>query len=321
MSPGSDIARRWLACRALPGHAHAVAHRFQRDESVAHAVRRVVRRELQDALSLAGDQQRSLDERIHEVRLCLKRARAALELVVGEAGRGTRRTRRALRDIGRSLAPARDRAVAREALAGVSRRLPAGAKRGRSKLLPLLRKELGSDGAQDALDDAARALGKALGALPRFDVTHGGRALTEGFERGYRRARRGQHRCQADDDAARFHDWRKAVKRLRYQAQLLGDAAPSLVDAMEPLLERLGKLLGELHDVTFLSEAVSEVGAARELRAERDRWLSHLEARADALRGETRALGASVFSEKPSIVRRRVAASWSRWRAEDAQVE
>jgi CHAD domain-containing protein len=277
-----------------------------------------VRRELRDAVSLAADQQRNVDERIHEVRLCLKRARAALELVTGEAGRRARRAGRELRDIGRVLAPARDRAVAREALGGLARRLSAGAKQGRSKLLPRLRRELGGDGAQDALDDAARALGKALGALPRFHVAHGGRALSGGFERAYRRARRAQRRCQADDAAVRFHDWRKAVKRLRYQAQLLGDAAPSLVGAMEPLLERLGKLLGELHDVTFLSEAVVEAGAARELRAERDRWLSHLEARADGLRSDTRALGASVFSEKPSTVGRRVAASWSRWRASPA---
>jgi CHAD domain-containing protein len=318
LSPSADIARRSLARRSFREHAHAVAYRFQRDESAAHAVRRVVRRALRDAVSLARDQQRDVDERIHEVRLCLKRARAALQLVAAETGRRAHRARRELRDVGRSLAPARDRAVAREALGGVARRLSAGARRGPSKLLPRLRKELGGDGAQEALDDAARALDKALGALPRFHVAHGARALSDGFERAYRRARRAQRRCRTDDAAVRFHDWRKAVKRLRYQAQLLGDGAPSLVAAMEPLLERLGQLLGELHDVTFLSEAVAEVGASRELRAERDRWSTHLEARADALRAETRALGASVFSEKPSIVGRRVATSWSRWRASRA---
>jgi CHAD domain-containing protein len=292
-----------------------VSYLFKRDESVARAVRRVVRRELQDALSLAGDQDRSVDDRIHEVRLSLKRARAALELVADEAGRRARRGKRELRDIGRALAPARDRAVAREALAGVSRRLgAAGAKRGRAKLLPLLRRALAGDGAADALAEAVRSLEQVQRNLPRLRVAHGRAALSEGFERAYRRARRAHRRAQGDDDAAQFHEWRKAVKRLRYQAQLFGDAAPSLVGAMEPLLERLGKLLGELHDVAFLEGAVAEVGAVKELRAERDRWLAHLEARANALRAETRALGASVFSEKPSEVRRRVSLSWSRWR-------
>ena len=220
---------------------------------------------------------------------------------------------RALRDIGRGLAPARDRAVAREALARVSKQL---ARSGRaSKLGPRLRRHLSADGAEARLQDAAGDLADARRAVRRLRVTHGRRAVASGFEGAYRRARRAFRDVGADDDVTLFHRWRKIVKRLGYQVALLGDAASSSFGALEPLLDRLGKLLGDLHDVAFLRAAVAEVGAERDLRSERDRWLAFLDARARDLRGEARALGIPLFAEPPSTLRRRVESDWSRWRS------
>jgi len=288
--------------------------RIGADESVDRGCKRVVDQELGEAARLARDRTLGADERIHEVRLCLKRARAAVALVALEVGKPARRADDALREIARGLGPLRDRAVAREALPGLARKL---GRRGdgiiarSSPLGRTLERALETEDAEGRLAEAADALERAPRALGHWHVGGGRRAASAGFEDAYRRGRRAYLRVRRDDEPARFHSWRKAVKRLGYQVGLLERRAPGAWKA-EARLKRLARMLGDLHDLAVLRDLLERAGRDASARGERDALLGVLDARASRLRRDARALGAALFAERPSAVGRRVRKSWRR---------
>jgi CHAD domain-containing protein len=288
--------------------------RIERDESVGEGCKRVVRETLTEATRLARDEAIEPDERVHEVRLCLKRARAVVALVAVEAGRPAREDDRRLRAIGRALGPWRDRVVAREALARLSRtrgRRGAAAVPRSSALDRWLRRALATGDAEARLAEAALALARAGEAVGRWRVGQGGGAARAGFEDAYRRARRAYRRAGLDAAPERFHSWRKAVKRLGYQADLLEARAPA-AGAGGARLKQLARLLGDLHDLEVLREVLARAGRAVGHSDARRALLAVVDAQDGELRREACALGVEVFAERPSEVGRRVRKSWVR---------
>ncbi|HEY6476340.1 MAG TPA: CHAD domain-containing protein, partial [Polyangia bacterium] len=88
-----------------------MGYRIKQKEQVGKAVRRIVREQLRSAIRAARDRKLDQEDRVHEVRTRLKRSRAALALIRGEAGSKAARDDRKLRDAGRLLAKPRDLAV------------------------------------------------------------------------------------------------------------------------------------------------------------------------------------------------------------------
>jgi CHAD domain-containing protein len=260
-----------------------MSFRIKRRESVRHAVRRVVAREVRAARKDAADDGAPLEERVHAVRLHLKRARAALRLVRAKGRRELRETERALRDAARLLAPARDAAIARATL-----------------------RDLGAPASPPRASDAAD-LAKAAAALEplrlrrRAFAAHGAdRSARRAFVRGYRAARRGLRDLRPDDSAERFHAWRKIVKRLALQSRLLSRRSPALARELREPLERLAELLGDLHDLAVLEAQLETTSDS----------LPRLQARAATLRAQARTLGARTLAPRPRVVRRRVTEEW-----------
>jgi CHAD domain-containing protein len=288
--------------------------RIGREESVGRGCKRVIDERLVEAAALARDRTLDPDERVHEVRLCIKRARATVALVAVDVGRPARRADHALREIGRALGPLRDPVVAREALASLARKLGRsgdGVAGPTSALGRSLGRALETRNAEARLAKAAAALERAARGAGHWRVASGRRAASDGFEDAYRRARRAYRRVRQSDDSRRFHSWRKAVKRLDYQANLLEHRAPTVGES-EPRLKRLAGMLGDLHDLAILRDVLERAGHAASVRGQRDALLGALDARAARLRRDARVLGAALFAERPSAVGHRVHASWVR---------
>jgi CHAD domain-containing protein len=286
---------------------------IERGEGVDRAAKRIVRGAIDEAASLARDATVSVDERVHEVRVLIKRARATVALVADEAGPRARRDDRALRAIGRALGPSRDRVVAREALARLVRSLarrrgPAAVRRSPT-LHRWLERALGTPDAEERLREAALALDVARGESCGWKVPRGQKAARAGFEAAYRRARRAFRRACEGADPVRFHAWRKAAKRLGYQTELLAQRAPGAY-APADQLKRLGRVLGDLHDLAVLRELLGRAGREVAPHVERDALLELVDEQARELRGDARALGAELFAERPRAAARRVRASW-----------
>ena len=122
--------------------------------------------------------------------------------------------------------------------------------------------------------------------------------LENGLARSYRRAQRAwldANRSRSDPD---FHGWRKRVKELRYQVELLASTGSRSLKTREKPLGDLARDLGEATDLAVLCRQIEglsangEVGPAGRLL---DRARAAVRARSDALL----ARGEPFFAEPP----------------------
>ncbi|MCB2224447.1 MAG: CHAD domain-containing protein [Actinobacteria bacterium] len=236
---------------------------------------------------LAGRPDR--DTGTHEARKALKRLRALLRLARLHLGKGAfRRHDLPLRDLGRALADVRDTRVALDLLDAVAGgRCPALRSRLEERYASA---RAALEGDPGALETLAAGAGEA-GARWRDDFGGAPVAWEGGMRRTLRRAAaryvRARERGRDDD----FHEWRKEVKHLRYQAEELGEAGPD-VPGGTAALEALGESLGGEHDLTVL---IGLVEAEEGCGGERGPVLALLRDRRAALRGEALAAGGRLF--------------------------
>ncbi len=69
-----------------------------------------------------------------------------------------------------------------------------------------------------------------------------------------------------DTDAEVWHNWRKRVKRLRYQREFLAGIQNRIPGLRDQRISRLGSRLGDRNDLANLTEVVSELGNSPPLR-------------------------------------------------------
>jgi CHAD domain-containing protein len=305
-----------------------MAYRIKRKERVGTGIRRILRQQLGRAAEAARDRDGAQEERVHEVRTRLKRSRAALELIRAGQGKGAnanRKTDRRLRDLGRRLARPRDIVVQAQTFrilgARLSRELPVGLLERVRDAGEQLRRKLDEKSVEKELRRTARALRRLRQRLSKFPVKRGRRAIGKGITRTYRRARRALAHVHADPTPERFHEWRKRVKLLSNELKIIGRAVPELATRHAPKVEKLGEILGQVHDL--------DCAAATTKR--HPRWFGS-DADCEAVRGlvaedrvvlerEAFALAMGVFAGRARDVRELVETGWKRWRTREPQGE
>jgi len=303
-----------------------MAFRLTRRGALTGDTHRLADEELTAAIDRLGDLGQPADLRVHGARKSIKRVRALLRLVrAAMPASRFREHNAALRDAARGLSAARDAAVA---LATFDALIPEpdvllGAVR--ADLLarrddPGAHNPLAQGGPDPALlQTAAQALSVARPALLAdlgpldWDVLAAGLRDSYGGGRAAMQAALAGHDGELGDlgqlghDDEAFHDWRKRAKDLWYQCQLLRDACPELLGALEGMLADLGELLGEDHDLAVLQASASASPA--------------LHARIAAQHGKLRAaawrLGQRVHAERPRAFLRRMRVYWRTWRADE----
>ena len=181
------------------------------------------------------------EDAVHEMRKALKRLRALVRLLRGELGEDVfARENKSLRDTGRRLSAARDSEVMLATLDRVCAR--AAGKLQRRAGIVTLRAALEAEHARMERmtlgDDALR--GRVLGEMLtfreralRWRLRERGVDLVEpGLIRVYKQGRRRFHAAvsaKKRDRVRAMHEWRKRVKDLRHQAEILTrreDASP-----------------------------------------------------------------------------------------------
>jgi CHAD domain-containing protein len=300
-----------------------MGYRIKRKERVGKAIRRILREQLGRAVDSARDRDNPQDERVHDVRTRLKRSRAALELIGAEVGRRAKKTDRRLRNRGRRLARPRDVMVQAHTFrilgTRLSRELPAGLLERMRDVGEQMRTKLDEKTVEKELRRTAKSLRKLRRRLRKLPVKRGRRAIGEGITRTYREARRALAGVHADLTPERFHEWRKQVKLLSNELKIVGRGVPELATRYLAKVEKLGEILGQIHDL--------DCAAAT---AERHpRWFGS-EADCDAVRGlvaehrvvlerEAFALAAAVFAGRPRDVRELVETGWETWRKRERE--
>jgi CHAD domain-containing protein len=295
-----------------------MGYRIKRREGVAEAVRRIVQEQIAGAIAVARDRTLAQDERVHEVRTRLKRSRAALALIRAEVGDQAVRDDRRLRDAGRLLARPRDLAVQAQTFRRLGSRLrselPARMLARLGTTEQQLRGELHPEEVERYLRQTVRALSRLQRELGGWGVRGGRRLVGTGVTETYRLGLQKLAAARARPTPERLHDWRKQVKALSYELRIIGRAVPELTTTLIPKAEKLGDLLGEVHDLDGFRATAERHPDWFGRPADGRSVLSLVEERRAELEREALALAGSVFAGRARDVRALVETGWEIWR-------
>ena len=265
----------------------------------------------------------------------MKRLRAMLRLVRPEIGTRAYRAENAmLRDTARLIAPVRDGAVMVDTVRNL--RDDYG-----SRLAPTVFQELEMalidrhlQRRARVLEDEAilhRVVANLRAARARYAswpvdgrfpspgddrhpvIPHRFSSVGEGLEATYARGRREMHVALGDPTSEHFHAWRKRVKYLRHQMEILAPLWPDVVGGMAKSFDRLGEILGEEHDLAVLLHLVAGIPSLCPDPLDRSLLAALAQHRRAELRVAARALGTRLFAERPDQFADRMEAYWEAW--------
>jgi CHAD domain-containing protein len=254
--------------------------------------------------SAAGALKRSepTAKRVHKVRRDIKKARAALRLLKASLlpEDSFKRENRLARDAARLLGPARDAAAIQNSWRAL-------------KLPPLKADAAEADVSRDSatFKKAADLLLQARKGASKFAAGPAGWGpLGEALKASYRVGLRAWRRVQEEPSDANYHQWRKRVKDLRYQLELLDpDRDPGLA-SQSKALKQLSDRLGQDHDLSVLRDQLSQEPARFGVGAETA--LAPITARQRALRFASQKLAGQLYAVKPRTFERRLRRHWKK---------
>jgi CHAD domain-containing protein len=184
-----------------------------------------------------------------------------------------------------------------------------------------LRRTLDEKAVEKELRRTARSLRRLRKRLRKLPVKHDRRAIGTGITRTYRGARRALTAVHADPTPERFHEWRKQVKLLSNELKIVGRAVPELATRYLGKVEKLGELLGQIHDLDCVAATAEKhprwFGAEADCEAVRGLVAEHRV----ALEREAFALAMGVFAGRSRDVRELVEAGWKVWRKHELRGE
>jgi CHAD domain-containing protein len=292
---------------------------LQPDEAGLSGARRI----LQEWLTGANEslhKKRVTDANIHDARKQLKKSRAALRLLrdaIGEAA--YRRANTALRDTARPLGVARDSKLLVATLDElVERYEPATRSLKLDNFRCVLHQEKTS--ARHVITAASakrqrKVMREVNARSQRWNIkADDWEVLGGGLRRIYRDGRKLMKaaRSRHSED---LHDWRKQVKYLWHQLQILQPAWPGPLGELAGQTHKLADHLGDDHDLALLRAKVTSHRDAFEGK-DYDALVAVLDRRRKRLQDKAFKLGARIFEEKPRRFVRRIGQHWQLWRNE-----
>ncbi len=314
-SPKETMRNGFLA-HQMPKLFNVMSFRIEKGVRIEQEIRRIL---LVQAQRLIDDLQRKdVKEAIHEARKRCKRLRAILRLVRPLAEDLYQRENPAFRDMARSLSSLRDV----DALAESFKDLVKREKFGGQCLMPLrafLQSESEESGDRAAevrsLVETATAAQKRMIQV-RLPSGHDFELIGEGLLRSYRRGRRAMAAAYAQDEETTFHQWRKRVKDLNYQVEMLRDIWPPILKQLGKELHKLGDLLGDEHDLVIMRESMPKHSDDKETKDLLHSFFGLLDRRVFELQAEAQAIGCRVYADKPKNFIRRMRRYWDTWQSE-----
>lgn len=202
---------------------------------------------------------------VHQARLCFKRLRALLRLGrFGLQEREFRSLNRFYRDQARTLAFQRDISVTNEVLKTLIKYRDSDTERAfltqfRVRLLQKQKKEQGVLAFGEACREVIHCLSKMQADISHWEPEETDTGLfLLGIKSTFSAARKQFRNLSAAPSDFQLHEWRKQVKYLWYQAELLTDLWPSMLRPWIKELKALAQSLGRHHDLVLLETALKE---------------------------------------------------------------
>jgi CHAD domain-containing protein len=295
-----------------------MSFKVKRKEAIPESIARIARKCVEKALESCAKEEL---EAIHATRKQIKRLRALLRLTRRQAGnKEVEQILDCLREAAEYLAPPRDahvQAQALEQLLGRKRRAKS------TERLSATRAELGRDCREEAArfreQKSAREVHAILKKIPaKFKKLHfkheGWSAIGPGVKTSYQAARKARGRAVREPSSENFHEWRKRVKDLLYNVELLEPIWPEQMCALAGELDTLGELLGDDHDLHMLGQTVIKKSVKPDVDAETSELFALIDPRQKELREKAFKLGSRILQEKPSDFCDRLHGYWKLWK-------
>jgi CHAD domain-containing protein len=290
-----------------------VSYKLKSDETIGDGLRRIIRRQIENAICASKAKQNGKDSPVHETRKHLKKARAALRLVRGEVkGKAWKRADGCLAQVGEMISEVRDAEVRLETVRQL-RGFLRGKKRSFEETEELLAFELDSFLAafSEWPQEAEARLSEMLEQMRDWPWGKlGCKRVRRNVQRTYKRGRQILDVAIEKMTTKNLHAVRKCAKELGYQIRILEPLAPKVFGELNDELKTIGECLGQLHDLAFVTQRLWSFRGEKQ----GDRILSALIAvRTDELRSTAVALGERFYAERPRQFARRIARYFSEW--------
>lgn len=255
------------------------------------------------------------DTGIHEARKRFKRIRAVVKMLRFAMGdKWYRRENAFYRDMGKGLSAMRDQAALSEALDTL---YVSGAGRLSSEVCVALQKQIEQLGAElEAgsvdLEEAAQALEQHKAATTKLSDNKAQlKELMQGLQSTYRICSRLGNTIETHKGMETVHEWRKAVKFLLYQLELLIAAWPDMLDWWTGRMKKLSNDLGLWRDLGLLRAALEEGKLVSDHSA---LIVDLIEEQRTILLDEAIYLGVRLFTESPAQFSNRLKGYWKKAR-------
>lgn len=296
-----------------------MAYRFKSRKSVEQELGRIARQQLERASAELTDPELDPDKAVHQARKRFKKLRSLLRLVRPALDREVYKSwNRRFRDLGRSLAGARDADVLLQTLDVLEEAMRVNAA---APDLSALRRELAASTGQEAGDDSrdlktrmaavAEDLRAAREEMIRLSID-GNRfeTLGAGLQWTHARGRKALRKTRESSTDDHFHEWRKRVKDHWNHSRLLMDVWPSLMKPYAKEMKRLSDLLGDDHDLAVFRQRLRELPEDTIPEPIAEALHQSIEHRQRMLRSEAYRVGNRVYAEKSKRLRQRIESWW-----------
>jgi CHAD domain-containing protein len=303
----------------------SVTYALKPDEAVGPGVRRIVFELLDSIMDDLEHLDSDRDERIHSARQQLKKLRGLLRLVRGSIDPAAyERENACFRDVGRSLADAREAAAALECvdilLEHYSGEIPRNEFRDLEHWLKTHHGSKLSRAREDAVfEHAVLELRRARERMTEWPLVDDDfDSLGQGLFFTYRRARRALRRAASEPTSQQFHELRKLSKYHLYHVRMLEAAFPNELRARRKALDALNDTLGHLHDLDVLRQMLVTEKPEAAPRLQLLALTALVDRRRHELAVEAELQGAPIYAEKPRALLKRARRYFALWRTRDA---
>ncbi|MBV9508459.1 MAG: CHAD domain-containing protein [Acidobacteriia bacterium] len=305
-----------------------MAYRFKRDESVAHAIRRIARDELDSVVEQLGQAQNpKRDEAIHEARKSVKKLRALLRLVEPELGAVYRAETQLLRSVGRTLSELRDAGSVIESLDKLQQkfanRLHKPVINSVRRGLEVSKKQLEErDNVDSKLSGIAKKLKAAGKRVKKWPISQDGfPALEPGLEKTFRKGLAAFHQVEKHPSPENYHDWRKRVKDHWYHIRLLQNIWTEWMRGYETALRDVETWLGDDHNLVILRERLIAQPDLFGKEETTELVLDSVDKYQKELRDNAVSFGKRMYREKPRQFVKSIRHLWDEWQTQPTSLE
>jgi CHAD domain-containing protein len=299
-----------------------MAKPLRHTKSGTKEVQRLLGHHLDQALKALQESQPLSDTAVHSARKQLKKGRADLRLLRKALGSRTYSSENAaLRDVARPLTAVRD---ARALLDTLDTLVDHSEGQAQALDLDRVRLALRNEYCEvrqhvlhegKTIESLEASLQAARARAQRWPLgRRGWSVLGTGVKRIYRNGREAFAVAQADPSQEHLHEWRKQVKYLWHQLQILQPIQPGQLTALADQAHTLANALGDDHDLAILAHKFLEEPERFPDRGTVQKLAALMAHRRALLQEEAMTLGHRLYEEKPGKFVDRLREYWRAWR-------